>query len=476
MCQGVRVLRDDDPLFVPASTTAEAAARIFALTGRHDPGTRGPKRSLEALADSLGVDVDLAATNGVLGGQIARALGESWREGRDFVALQITLEGHNRLLRAATSSLRDLARSEAVDISAYDRVLRAFSGFNPASDKQEAVNRLSDLAGVPHDRLGPGGKEHRVTFEAIAARLAPDLLAPPVPPTKHAMVRALCERLNVPWLASGGSTGQSVTLQGLNLLLAGAERRLGVASSGWATADEEGSALVKAIRAELDGYWDGCATVEEMREQESRNWRQMEWPGFFFEEQVSSILSRVYPTPPVGGPRRLYGSTPFDYASATRVWDAKAHTVLQVFDPSGRRKSTASAAAILNDSNAITSCLSEQGLGFLILDGVATLDETGAFDTWHRAFTRQGRARVDYVSNSGRQRLRKCAFAPVVLRALWIRCTDDLNAGIAGGWISREKQGAQPVRAGQDRGVARNDKFHLKVHRAVPWVVAEERW
>jgi hypothetical protein len=470
------VLRDDDLFFVPASTTAEAASRLFSLTGAPDPGTRGPKRALEALAVSVGVDIDLTATNAVLGGQIAAELGATWRAGRDFVDLQITLDGINRLLLGATSRLRDLSRRTSVESSAYEEVLRTFPAFQPARSKQEAVNRLSDLAHVPRDLLGPGGKEHRLTFEALASRMAPDLLDPSRPATKHAMVRALCERLDVPWLTSAASTGQSVTLEGLNLLLAGAERRVGQPSSGWGTAAEEGAALVRAIHAGLPDYWDGRQTVEAMREEESRSWRQAEWPGFFFEEQVRTILNRAYPTPPVGGPRRSYGATAFDYASAARVWDAKAHTILKRHEPSGRHQGTASSAAILNDSEAITACLTEQGLGFLVVDGAATFDDTGLFDEWHRAYTREGLPAADVGANSGWRRRRKQAFTPLVVRALWIDGLDELNAGLAGGWIRREKQGAQPVRPGEERGAARRDKFHLRVHRATPWVVSARTW
>ncbi|QTE30030.1 hypothetical protein [Pengzhenrongella sicca] len=470
-------LFDDDVLFVPAATMDEAAARLFSLTGARDPGTRGPKRSLEALATDLGVGVDLAATNAVLGGQIAQALSIGWRAGRDFIGLQVTLDGLNKLLRAATRELWLTSRRRSVNVDAYVDVLRAFPTFRPAMDKQEAVDRLSNLAGVARDRLGPGGKEHRVTFDTLAQQLAPDLLLDPdARRSKHTMVAALCQRFSVPWLTTAGSTGQSVTLEGLNLLLAGAERHLSVASLGWGTPEDEGSALLGVLRAGLAGHWDGRHTVERMHENGSRNWRQMEWPGFYFEEQVATLLNVAYPTPAVGGPRRTYGATPFDYASSSRVWDAKAHTVQEVLVPSGKRTSTASGAAILNDSAAITACLAEQGLGFLILDGAASFDETGQFDDWHRDYTREGRTRVDYVSNSGRHRRRKSAFEPMTLRALWIADLPALNAGIAGGWISREKQGAQQVRVGHERGADRHDKFHLKVHKSAPWTVAQTSW
>lgn len=470
-------LFSDGLLFVPAGTTEEAAARLFALTGASDPGTRGPKRSLEALAASVGVDVDLAATNAVLAEQVAASLQAEWRPGRDTQGSQVTLDGLNTLLRAATGRLWETSRRTSVPAGSYTEVLRVFPAFTPAGNKQDAVNRLSDLAGVFRDTLGPGGKEHRVTLEALARRVAPGLLQDPAATrSKHSLLAALCEALGVPLLHTAGSTGQTITLEGLNLLLAGAERRLQVTSSGWATAQEEGSALVRVLRAGLSEHWDGRATVEGMRASGSRHWRHLEWAGFHFEDQVSALLNIAYPTPPVGGPRRTYGSTVFDYASATRLWDAKAHTVLKVLLPSGTRRSTASKAAVLNDVTAVTSCLAQQGLGFLVLDGGASYDETGEFDAWHRAYTRQGRPPPTFTSNTGLSRGRKSAFTPTALRALWISDLSALQAGVAGGWISQKKQGAQPVQAGQTHGASRNDKFHLKVHRAAPWVVAQDTW
>lgn len=468
---------EDDLGFAPASTVDEAVARLFSLTASRDPGTRGPKRSLEALAGSLSLNVDMAATNATLGSQIAAELGVDWRPEHDFRELQITLDGLNSLLRGTTENLWRLSRRTWVDANSYTKVLLSYPAFKPATGKQEAVDRLSDLARVPRDTLGPGGKEHRITFEAVARRVAPDLLKPGrLPPTKHAIVEALCERLGVPWISRGASTGQTITKEGLNLLLAGFEAHSLVASAGWATPHEEGTDLVRVLRSGLIDHWDGRETVQGMRSNESRNWRQMEWAGFYFEEQVAALLNDAHPTPALGGPRRKYGATQFDYASPTRVWDAKAHTVLERVTPSGELANKASHAAILNDAEAIIDCVNEQGLGFIIIDGTSTVDATGEFDEWHRAYTRDGRLGAPYRPNTTNRRRRKVAFTPLALRALWIDDLASLDAGIAGGWISRQGQGAQQARSDETRGAARNDKFHLKVHKASPWVVAEEVW
>ena len=459
-----------DVSFNPAISLAEASARMFAMTATADNGTRGPKRALVALAESLGVEVDLAEVNAVVGGQVARELGAAWREGRDYVDLQVTLSGMNTLLRAASANLARLSGQSRVENQSVAEVLKAFPSFRPARGKQEAVNRLCELAGVPHDRLGPGGKEHTVTLRDVARRLAPELLDDQR--TKHELAAALCAAFGVPWLASAGSTGASITLEGLNLILAGAERRSLVVSAGWASAADEGLALVDALRRGLLDYWDGRESVLELRASGSTQWRQMEWAGFYFEAKVREILNKAYPTPPVGGPQVKFGSTVFDYASARRVWDAKAHTSMRRMLPQGVPFfDSADQVAWLNDARAMRECVATQGLGFLVMEGESSFDASGEFKDWHKALGAEaGRAVREYKASTGRSRPRKAAFTPLDLRAIWIENTDALLAGIAGGWLF---EAAQPRWEGT---VERNSKFQARFARATEWQVAHHAW
>lgn len=460
--------------FNPARTIPEATARMFALTAVPETGTRGPKRSLVALAQSLGLDVDLAAVNAVLGAQIADSLGTGWVDGVDYEGLQVTLVGLNNLLRAASASIIRLSRKRSVASTSVSEVLLAFPEFSPAPDKQTAVNRLCDVAGVPHDILGPGGKEHTWTLRDLARRLAPHLLDRKR--TKHELAAALCEEFGVPWLDGAGSTGASITRDGLNLLLAGAERAAHVSSAGWATAADEGAALVETLAEELPGHWDGVDCIRWMREAGSTQWRQMEWFGFYFEERLRDVLNSRYPTPIVGGPRIRYGSTVFDYASPTRVWDAKAHTALTRPHPWDGVTPTkrASSEMWLNDARAVRACVAEQGLGFLIVDGLAGLDMTGEFRAWHKAFGESdGRALSGYVASTGRSRPRKASWSPIELRAIWIENTAELTAGLAAGWLVQREQpdwGAGVARR------SRNDKFSGRSAKAGPWQVASHTW
>lgn len=461
---------DADINFNPAMSMVEASTRIFALTRSRDTGTRGPKRSLVALATAFGLDVDLSTVNSVLGAQIADALSAPWTENRHTVDLQITLAGMNALLESAALNLAQMSRSQQLDKDAVDQVLLAFPTFLPARGKEEAVNRLCDLAGVPRDTLGPGGKEHAVTLRNLAQRLAPELLA--TKPSKHDLAAALCAKFEVPWSATAGSTGASITLEGLNLLLAGAERYVGMTSRGWSTPEDEGRALVAVLLERLEQHWDGRACISAMRDSGSTQWRQMEWQGFYFEEKVRELLNDAHPTPAVGGPRTRFGNTTFDYASPQRVWDAKAHTARRVNLPGGSPYTVkGDAEAWLNDAQAMRQCIDQQGLGFLVADGLAGLDTTGEFREWHREFgAEDDRPRRRYVSSTGRSRARKSEFTLLGLRAVWIHDTADLDAGIAAGWLV---ESAQPRWGGT---VERAAKFKARFARASRWQVADYFW
>lgn len=440
---------------------------MFALTGEPDAGTRGPKRALVALALRLGVDVDLAATNAVLARQLANELGLSWQAGLDDGS-RVTLDGLNHLLEAATENLWALSREESVAEASVSDVLRAMPGFRPARSKQEAVDRISGLTGSGPERLGPGGKEQKSVLVNLAAALAPHL---DPRSTKHELADGLCRQLGVPWVRSGASTGQTITLSGLNLVLAGAERALSVRSTSWLDPADEARALLHVLERGLHRRWDGRETVMAMRAADSPSWRHMEWQGFYFEEQVQWLLNAAYPPPILGAPRRRYGNTVFDYATATRVWDAKAHTARRRLLPDGGVV-RAPSLAILNDAAAVRACLAEQGLGFLVASGLSEYDSSGDFDAWHRMFTREGRGPSTYRSNSGTSRARKAAFVLDAIEAYWIPDVAALDAGIAGGWCLERTVGRQPVSARSGRGADRKKKIHLRLSSATPWQAA----
>ena len=212
----------DRPFFIPAETAAEAITRIYSLTGAADAGTRGEKRAIVALRDALELDIDLARTNAAMGERIAEALGVEWRTSY-AERNKVNLEGLNALLEGATEAYHEgaLRRLQANRPAMLDGP--GWAGFQPAPSKIEAVNRISALTNSGPEWLGPGSKEHKSVLLNLAASLAPHL---DQGLSKHRLSAALADDFAAPWSDSFESTGQTITLDGLNTLLAGAERKL----------------------------------------------------------------------------------------------------------------------------------------------------------------------------------------------------------------------------------------------------------
>lgn len=464
----------DRPFFLPAETPGEAIARIYSLTGAQDPGTRGEKRAIVALRDALRLNIDLAKTNSLMGERIAEALGVEWRP-HYTDRNTVTLDGLNALLEGATDayyegSIRRLQTNRPEHLTGS-----RWAAFEPARSKIEVVNRISALTGSGPEWLGPGSKEHKRVLVNLARALAPNV---DTSLSKHRLGEALADALGVPWFDSFESTGQSITLAGLNTLLAGAEAATGrLGADGGAillgTPEEEGKALAAAL---VDGWraaeqddggrrvvWDGRATCEWMkREGLTRGPNDNEWQGFYWEERGRQILNRAF-TPNPSPPRSVYAKTAFDY-SLRFVWDLKAHTEAWLTPSTGVLR-RGRIAAPLNDQAAMDLCIADQGLGFLMLGGLAVADETGAFVDWHREFKLANGVKSK-SSNSGQSRMRKASFEPLHVEAFWFADTEAFNAAKAAGQITGFAQGKQAPADDGIEGRPRRPKYNLTVPRA----------
>ncbi len=459
--------------FVPAQSAAEAITRIYSLTGAAPARTRGEKRAIVALRDALGLDLEMAQTNAVMGERIAHELGVEWRP-THIDPNTVTLAGLNALLLAAPAAFRQgsLRRLAAHRPSGLDGP--QWDAFQPARSKIEAVNRISGLTASGAEWLGPGSKEHKRVLINLATRLGLDV---DVRRTKTELGADIATILEAPWSDDCASTGETITLAGLNTLLAGAERRLDrLGSSGslvLGSPEEEGEALAAAL---LDGWraedqadggrrvvWDARRCIQWMVDQGVTNGpNHNEWQGFYWEAMGRAILNDAFTQAP-DPPRLRFGNTAFDY-SLTYVWDLKAHTESWRFPSSGQVRSGQSSAP-LNDQQAMDECIAEQGLGFLVVGGIAIADEDEAFVRWHRQF-KLAQGRRPTPSNSGRSRLRKAAFEPLHVEALFFRDPADLGAAIAAGQITGFRQGMQAPRHEGVQGQARRPKYNLAVTRA----------
>jgi hypothetical protein len=451
----------DRELFIPAESELEAASRIFALTGREPEQTRGPKRALVDLARSLRLEIDVTVTNGVLGRHIADKLGVEWGESAATRTNQITLDGMNALLEGAANAYREGSLTRVLE---RPETLIGWSDFRPARSKIEAVNRISALTQSGPEVLGPGSKERKSVLENLArARF----LEIDTRLSKTDLGAALANALGVPWTDDCYSTGYTISLIGLNTILAGAERHLGLlgaaASATFKTPEEEGAALVATLVERLPSHWDGRKCVKEMRDAGYSQWRQMEWPGFYNEFVGIPALNDTFAMSETGGPLRRFGQTDFDYANGW-VWDLKAHTERQRNIPSGS-VSSGDETIILNDAEAARACINQQGLGFLIVGGESHFDDGGVFDDWHRQFTRDGTTSTTR-SNTGTSRRRKVAFTPTRCEAFWIANLQALNAATLAGQVTIRPQGRQQARAGETEGAARRDKLHMNARKA----------
>lgn len=451
------------PFFFPATTVAEAVARIFTLTGRSPDGTRGEKRALVALRDALGLDVETARTNAVLGRLLAEALNIGWWPTVFTERNTVTLDGLNALLEAATEaqlagSLRRLTNAAPQGLTGP-----AWAAFRPARSKIEAVTRIAALTNAPKEWLGPGGKEHKSVLLNLADALLPE--ADLNRSSKTKLGASMSRELGVPWDTRCESTGETISLAGLNTVLAGAERRLGLLGSevtdSLATPQDEGQALTAALLAGLvkgdRDHWDGREAVTWLRAQGLRGSNDNEWQGFYGEEKAKLVLGRSF-TPRPDPPRTRFANTTFDYA-LNRVWDIKVHTETQFVVGAQR---PAGNETQLNDETAVRLCVAEQGLGFLTVNGAATMDETGEFVAWHRVF--KGTATTS--SNSGVSRMRKAAFRPTSVEAFWVADTETLAAAVLAGQLRVRAQGRQAPRVGETSGAPRSSKFEMRMVQA----------
>ena len=322
--------------FTPALTPSEAIARIYSLTGASARGTRGEKRAIVALRDALGLEVEVSRTNVRMARLIAERLGIEWSSEYE-VRNKVNLLGLNALLYGATDAyhrgaLRRLAEQRPPQLSDH-----RWASFEPARSKIEAVNRISELTRSGPEDLGPGSKERKRVLDNLARALAPRLDTSRL--SKTGLGQALASEFGAPWTDECESTGETISLVGLNTLLAGAERRLDRLGEARAlllgTPEEEGTALAAALldgwtaRRQADGgrrvVWDARECIQWMvDEDQTRGPNDNEWQGFYWEARGRTILNASF-APNPNPPRTRYGNTPFDY-SLRYVWDLKAHT------------------------------------------------------------------------------------------------------------------------------------------------------
>lgn len=434
----------NNQFFIAAASKGEAVARLYALAGVAaeplGPGSTEKKSVLIAAARSVDLHVDESSPKPRLAEDIAVSLGQEWDDRCWSAGQTVTLRGLNTVLQGLTEALnrRSVRRDKPRSLQGP-----AFEDYLAARDKLEAVVRIAALTEAPEQTLGPGSKERK----SVMVNLARDLgVSIDQGLSKPEFGATLANALGVRWDRSCWSVGSTITLDGLNVLLAGAERRLGLMgkrSDVYWTPGRESTAILSVLKPLLADRWDGRECVEQMKDEEDRNWRQMEWPGFYFEMVGIAKLVEALG----GGPVR-HANTTFDYGLDS-AWDLKAHSHDRQAIPSRD-------TAILNDVAAFDACFAAgRALGFVVLTGQATASES--FAAWHRelAGTKQRASGDDRPV-----RPRKGSFQPYRLETFHLRDADHLRAALAGGQVGEYRQGRQAD------GRPRRMKYQLRLPQA----------
>lgn len=340
--------------------------------------------------------------------------------------------------------------------------MRGPAGFAASRDKLEAVNRISALVRGGPEELGPGSKERKRVLEKVV-----DFLDLPVDKSRNKIElgRSVVEALGGTWTASCYSTGYTITLVGLDLvlLLAQAEvnrRGLGASDHQDLDLNAEAERILDACVPKLSAPLEMRSCVTEMHGRADPNWAQSEWPGFFFESTARAACMAIAG----GGPGPRLGSVQFDYQLA-HVWDFKAHSVHM-----GNRR--VNKQMILNSARAVKACIEGfGGLGFVVAHGDATYDKSGVLHAWMAEQKTAAGIRSRRAA-SGLSRTLKASFTVHRLDAIFFESMDRLVVGMSDGWLRADFQAGFRQIEGTSR---RRGKYLLDTARMPTDVVVARR-
>lgn len=153
----------------------------------------------------------------------------------------------------------------------------------------------------------------------------------------------------------------------------------------------------------LPSLWDGKECIRYMKENECNQWRQMEWPGFYFQFMCETLFSKNG-FMEIPGPK--YGNVEFDGFKII-PWDFKAHSV-DAEKPDNEKIPT-------NGYDESLMAISEHGMiGFIIIGGVSNYDdENQTFKKWHDQL-KGGKSpyELERINRDAPSRRRKVDFKP----------------------------------------------------------------
>jgi len=213
--------------------------------------------------------------------------------------------------------------------------------------------------------------------------------------------------------------------------------------------DDEGKQIFDVLNNFVDKRLDGKETILSMKKSNSNNWKQMEWIGWFLEEESRMLLSSK-----IGGTKGpSFGNTAFDYKNKY-VWDIKSHSVE---DKNGVSKTE----CILNDEEAIDCALNEYGVvGFVIYTYKPDYDISGDFKKWHDELKGEiSEYEKERMKRNAPSRSRKSGC--VIKSLIIIKLTkEDIEKGQREGWIKDFQKGMRNA-----DGSPRRNKITIKIDK-----------
>jgi len=167
---------------------------------------------------------------------------------------------------------------------------------------------------------------------------------------------------------------------------------------------------ISPVICKIPMNWDGKKSILEMKENNARNWKQMEWIGWYFEYLCNKYLKGVMEMPC----KKKYGNVSFDgYLEVP--WDFKSHAI-----QSGNK-------IIINDSEATSNAVSDFGcVGLILATGSATYDNASRnFQNWHEKLKgRQSLYVTQRIARGAPSRKRKISME--ISKILFVRIDDNL--------------------------------------------------
>ena len=313
--------------------------------------------------------------------------------------------------------------------------------FVQAKNKLEAVARISKLTKSGPESLGPGSKEHKSVFINLANGLDLTIYKSD---TKQELAKKIVTSLGGVWDNSCESVGQTVTLIGLNRILKLAEKRLLTESFSPANTlinlslKNEVEEIARIALEVVPLMMDGKKCVEQMRDEEDKRWRQVQWQGFYFEMILQSALTRN-----LGGGRKKLVNTEFDYVYKN-IWDMKTHSNIN------SKGKVTDGLVILNDTRAMDLAIQNGGMGLIMLSGIPTYDLE--FTKWHKKYR---------GNTSGEpRRVLKSKFIAESLEIYFIPTTSRLEEALQKMEIEIKPQGKN------SNGKPRPSKYSLNLNNA----------